>query len=123
MAMKKKAPAKRAVKAKVSKETSARTREKAEAYRKTGAIYLQPGKVGEKAKYNSDGLLMYANDLGGRRGNTTKEQRFSDEYGSYAMMESVPGRTGQREIDQRKRAYKKSAPKRASAAKFAKGKR
>ena len=122
--MKKKTPAKKAAPKKAAaKETSARTREKAEAYRKTGAVYLQKGKVGSKAKYNSDSLLMSANDLGGRRGNTSKEYTFGDEYGNYAAMEVVPGRTGKREIDQRKRAEKKAAPKRVSAAKVAKGKK
>ena len=112
---KKKAPAK--------KETSAATREKAAAYKKTGAVYLQKGKVGSKAKYNSDSLLMSANDLAGRRGNTTKEYTFGDEYGNYAAMENVPGRTGKRAIDQAKRLEKKAAPKRANAAKVAKGKK
>ena len=116
---KKKAPAKRAAPAKVSKETSARTREKAEAYRKTGAIYLQKGKVGEKAKYNSLGLLMRANDAAGIRANT--EKGWDD--GNWSTMDNVPGRTGQRAIDQKKRAEKKAAQKRASAAKVAKGKK
>ena len=81
--MKKKTPAKKAAPKKAAaQETSARTREKAEAYRKTGAVYLQKGKVGSKAKYNSDSLLMSANDLGGRRGNTSKEYTFGDEYGN-----------------------------------------
>jgi hypothetical protein len=117
---KKKAPAKQAAPAKVSKETSARTREKAEAYRKTGAIYVQSGTVGKQAKMNSNWL---PNDLGGRLGKTTKEYKFGDKYGNYSGMENVPGRTGQRAIYQKKRAEKKAAPKMASAAKVAKGKK
>jgi hypothetical protein len=113
---KKKAAPKKAT----AKETSARTREKAEAYRKTGSIYVQKGTVGKQAKMNSNWL---PNDLGGRLGKTTKEFRFSDEYGNYAGMENVPGRTGQRSIDQKKRAEKKAAPQKASAAKVAKGKK
>jgi hypothetical protein len=106
-----------------AKETSARTREKAEAYRKTGAVYFQKGKVGSKAKYNDASLLMSANDLAGRLGRTSKEFKFSDEYGSYSGTEIGRGRTGQRAIDQKKRAEKKAALKRASAAKVAKGKK
>lgn len=117
MAMKKKAPTK------VSKETSATTREKAEAYKKTGAVYLQEDKVGSYAKYNSLSLLMRANDLAGKRGNTTKEYYFGDDDGNYSTMENVPGRTGQRAIDQKKRQEKRDAPKTASAAKVAKGKK
>jgi hypothetical protein len=113
---KKKAAPKKAA----AKETSSRTREKAEAYRKTGAIYTEPGKPGNRGRINSN---WKPNDLAGRLGKTTKEFKFSDEYGNYSGMENVPGRLGQRAIDQKKRAKKKAAPKRASAAKVAKGKK
>ena len=118
---KKKAPAKKAAPKKAAaKETSARTREKAEAYRKTGAIYTEPGKPGNRGRINSN---WKPNDLAGWSGGTSKEFKFSDEYGSYSGTEIGRGRTGQRAIDQKKRAEKKAAPKRASAAKVARGKK
>jgi hypothetical protein len=99
MASKKKAPAKKVpTKKAATKQTSARTREKAEAYRKTGAIYTESGKPGNLGRINSN---WKPNDLGGW----------------------WDGRAGRRAIDQRKRAEKKAASKRANANKVARGKR
>ena len=63
------------------------------------------------------------NDLAGWSGRTSKEFKFSDEYGSYSGTEIGRGRSLQRGMDQLKRSEKKAAQKKLNAAKVEKGKK
>jgi hypothetical protein len=101
MAAKKKAPAKKAAPKKAAaKETSARTREKAEAYRKTGASYAET-----YMKRGNTG------DLAGRGGPIQKVYEGGDTNISIGIPKRGRGRTNQRAKDQFKRAGKNVASK------------
>jgi hypothetical protein len=106
---KKKAAPKKAT----AEDTSAKTREKVAAYKKTGQGY-----VDTYNKYGNRG------DLAGQRGPKTGYTIGTDKTGAvYGFPEYGQGRTAKRAVDQANRAYKKKVVKRASAAKVAKGKK
>lgn len=95
---KKKAPAKKApAKKAATKETSAKTREKAAAYKKSGASYL-------KKKQDSYYNLMESPQARSQRNDLAGIGRI--QFDDYGVVSSTGGRTSQRYKDQAKRKKK-----------------
>ena len=83
--------------ARMSKETSAATRDKAAAYKKSGASYLKKGK---DSYYN----LMESPQARSKRNDLSGSGRVK--FDPYGMVSFTGGRTSQRAIDQAKRKKK-----------------